>query len=326
MNSINSDNHYVISSLSEMSSFLAELQHNSTGALAEAINAQLGVVNFVQSPTLNLTLFDTLLTGLENAISLAQSDSEVSQIRSQFSLMIQNYVFFLNAKIQYELNQHKEEAYKLFEQAGQLLSESVVEIAKCYALQGGGLLGNALNVTVRNVFSQDKEEKSIIKKMCEWLTMKNRIENKRAIFYNTIDGIYKKLDEYNKLIGPSIAINGLLKNYAEPLCMFKYDNEIKHITNEKAKFKARCLTFGVSIALGAMIIRVIWALIKCIWTDVDFSWFLSYCIWVLIATIAYFIIIQIIIVFIYDFPRLKLKRSKQNYCEKLLEIANKFKC
>ena len=325
MNSINSDNHYEISSLSEMANFLTELQQNSTGALAEAIKAQLGVVNFVQSPSLSFTLFDTLLAGLENAVSLAQSDSETSHIRSQFSLMIQNYVFFLDAKIQYELNQHKEEAYKLFEQAGQLLSESVVEIAKCYALQGGELLGIASNVIVKNVFSQDKEKKSIFKTILGWFTMKNRIEEKQDFFYKTIEGIYKKLDEYNNLIGPSIAIKGMLDNYAEPLCMFKYDNEIKNKTEEKSKVNATCLTFGLSIALGSLIIRAIWTLLKGIWTDVDFSWLSSYCIWALIATIAYIIIIQIIIVFIYDIPRFKLKRSKQNYSEHLHEIANKFK-
>jgi len=318
----NMDYNIKISSLPEMSTYLNKLQQDSSNAVAEAIKAQLAIVTFIQSPTLNDTLFDTLLIRLDNSISLAQSDSEISNLRRIFSLMIQNYIFFLDAKIEYDVNQHKEEAYKLLKHAAKLLAESVVEITKLVATEGESFV----NCFVENLLEKQGEKESFFQKVVGWFTQEACIRDKKAVFYNTIEGLYKKFDEYNNKIGPSIAIKGMLDRYAEPLSDFKFNEKITSIDNEKESHGCLSTIVGILvfiIGIITVVIRGIWRLIKGI--DMDFSWLLSHCLWVLGITIACVLIKQIIFFFIFDFRIMILERQKKNYSKKLHKIANKYK-
>ena len=313
-----------ISSLPEMSIYLSKLQQDSSGAVAEAIKAQLAIITFVQSPTLNDTLLDTLLVRLETAISLAQSSSEISNLRKCFSLMIQNYIFFLDAKLQYDVNQHKDEAYKLLNHAAKLLAESVVEVTKLCATQG--LSSESLvKCTVTNLFDKEGQKESFFERVIGWFTQEARIRDKQAIFYNTIESFYKKFDEHNNLIGPSIAIKGMLDRYAEPLSDFKFDKKITDISDAKAYYNPFSFWWIVGIGTILAIIGGIWSLIKGLWSEMDYSWFLPHCLWVCGITVAYLVIIRIIKFFKFDIPIIKLKRGKKNYNKKLHKIANKYK-
>lgn len=323
-NDVAINNYYEISSLSEMSSYLEKLQRESSGAVAEAVNAQLAVVRFVQSPTLNDTLLDTLLMGLETAISYSQTEEDKAIYRRHFALMIQNYVFFLDAKIQYEVEQHQEEAYRLLDHAGEMLSKSVVKLAELYATKGTSALKVGMaNLVVKNVFAQEneKEKKSFFKKFFDWYNKKVRISKKKDVFYDTLERIYFKFDEYSELIGPSILIKGLLERYIVEMANKKYDSEIfsyyyfsakKYVDNAKN-------VFWRLVALGGFSFVIRFFLEK------PASWFLSHLIWVLFLGVAYILIAMVVYFIKYYYPKKKIEKKKKLYITELYNIANKFK-
>ena len=81
-----------ISSIEDMTCFLEELQEHASDSVESAIKAQLQVIRFIQSPTLVDTTLDTLILNLKNSLDLSESKSETIKLKSQFSLMIQNYI------------------------------------------------------------------------------------------------------------------------------------------------------------------------------------------------------------------------------------------
>ena len=140
-----------ISSLNDMSKWLNSLQKGASPAVREALSAQINVIRFVQSPTLVDTTFDTLLYSLDKSLRAAKSQKEKSEIREVFCLMIQNYAFFMDAKYQMEVNKNQEEGRRLFVQAGELLTNSIKDIALLAI--GGADVSEVANATITNLFA-----------------------------------------------------------------------------------------------------------------------------------------------------------------------------
>ena len=104
-----------IRSLEEMTAYLAELAENANESLEAALKAQLEVIRYVQSPSLYDSSFDLFFKNVKNALKYAESQWAQDKIREQATIMIQNYVFFMNAKLQYEIEVDREEQRALLE-------------------------------------------------------------------------------------------------------------------------------------------------------------------------------------------------------------------
>lgn len=206
-------NHRTITSFDEMSSWLIDLEESASKSVQEALKAQLQVIKFVQSPTLVDTTLDTLIFSLKKSLKLAKDKEEQESLREQFSVMIQNYVFFFDARVQYVINETKDEARQLFCQAGEMLSNSVKEVA-LMAVDGASI-AEMRKTVVENLFSPENEEqtKSYFNRIWNFVNQKSIVDEKRKEFNGTIYGIIKKLDKYQPLIGKSMLIYGMIERY-----------------------------------------------------------------------------------------------------------------
>lgn len=210
----------VISSMEEMQAFLAELERNcvSTAITAKtAIQSQMLVINNIQSPTLVDTAFDTLILNLRKSLKAAD-DLEKEELREVYCLMIQNYVFFMDAKYQAKVKANREESRALLEQAGLQLSRSVGQVA---CLATGAPSGG---VVIGNIFDEGAEQTTLWSKVVKWWNKAADTREAEDNFNKSLFAIIKKLDKYHEVIGPSMLIAGLIDRYKEQISLYEYQD------------------------------------------------------------------------------------------------------
>lgn len=202
-----------ISSLEQMGAWLASLENGASVSVQEAVKAQMQVIKFIQSPTLVDTTLDTLILSLKKSLKKASNEDEKEHLRESFSLMIQNYVFFFDARMQYAINESKDEARQIFLQAGEMLSNSVKDVA-LMAVSGKKKVEVAA-VVVHNLFdaNDNKSAFNLFNRIWKWWNKDKIIAEKREEFYVTLYNICKKLGKYQSLIGESMIINGMIERY-----------------------------------------------------------------------------------------------------------------
>lgn len=202
-----------INSLEQMGAWLASLENSASVSVQEAVKAQMQVIKFIQSPTLVDTTLDTLILSLKKSLKKASNEDEKEHLRESFSLMIQNYVFFFDARMQYAINESKDEARQIFLQAGEMLSNSVKDVA-LMAVSGKKKVEVAA-VVVHNLFdaNDNKSAFNLFNRIWKWWNKDKIIAEKREEFYVTLYNICKKLGKYQSLIGESMIINGMIERY-----------------------------------------------------------------------------------------------------------------
>lgn len=202
-----------INSLEQMGAWLASLEDGASVSVQEAVKAQMQVIQFVQSPTLVDTTLDTLILSLKKSLKKASNEDEKEHLRESFSIMIQNYVFFFDARMQYAINESKDEARQIFLQAGEMLSNSVKDVA-LMAVNGKKKVEVAA-VVVHNLFdtNDNKSAFDLFNRIWKWWNKDKIIAEKREEFYVTLYNICKKLGKYQPLIGESMLINGMIERY-----------------------------------------------------------------------------------------------------------------
>lgn len=216
-----------INSLEQMGAWLISLENGASVSVQEAVKAQMQVIKFIQSPTLVDTTLDTLILSLKKSLKKASNEDEKEHLRESFSLMIQNYVFFFDARMRYtieenkeEARQNKEEARQIFLQAGEMLSNSVKDVALMAV--SGQKKAEVATVVVHNLFdvNENKSAVSLFDRIWNWWHQKEIIAEKQKIiaekrkeFYVTLYNICKKLGKYQSLIGESMLINGMIERY-----------------------------------------------------------------------------------------------------------------
>ena len=165
----------VIDSLSSMSSLLNSIKPKSSPAVVQALQCQLQILNFVQSPTMSGMVIDNMIMSLYKSLQMA-SEQEKQGLRDAFSSMIQSFVFFSEAQLRYEDANDQQEALKLLDNAGQFLSDSVMTVTN---LATGGLTG-AANYVVKNVFGSDQKKSSVsfLAQLASMIGKKKQIQQK----------------------------------------------------------------------------------------------------------------------------------------------------
>ena len=77
---------------------LQQIAETANESLAAALNAQIQVLRYVQSPKLYDSSFDLLFANVRKAIKMTDSSKEREMIREKSVVMINNYIFFMQAK------------------------------------------------------------------------------------------------------------------------------------------------------------------------------------------------------------------------------------
>ena len=276
---------YTISSLQEMSRWLNALQEGASPAAREALNAQVNVIRFVQSPTLVDTTFDTLLYSLDKSIRVAKSKEEVSGIREVFCLMIQNYTFFMDAKFQMEVNKNREEGRKLFIEAGEMLSNSIKDVALMAV--AGSDASSIADTTITNLFAPGDAGGGMhdfLNRLFNYFNQEDILFEQKQQFYVAIENIFSKLGESDtqQLLGRSNLLAGVIKRYVPGLrdYCFTYDTIINNAQQELDKY-VRWSKFTVYYWLG---LSLAWAVIRgVLWYplvgNAPEGWFLRQVLW-----------------------------------------------
>lgn len=118
-----------IKTTGDMEAYLEELSEYANDSAEAALRAQIQVIRYVQSPKLYDSSFDLLFKNLKDAIKYADSPKMQDMIRERATVMIQNYVFFMEAKLQFEVKNNRAEAQGLMEDAINMLAESTADVA-----------------------------------------------------------------------------------------------------------------------------------------------------------------------------------------------------
>lgn len=170
---------------------------------------------------------DNMIACLHQALTLATSDTEKENIRAAFALMIQNYMFFTEATLRLACDSNQQEAKQLLAQAGDLLSETVYQTASL-AVPSTKKLSIA-SVVVKNIFTIGDMQDSYIKRLVSWYGNKKQIAEKQQQYLITIEQLFDVFDHYDKLIGPSIQVKGMLSRYRKQLVDNRKDQRLKII-------------------------------------------------------------------------------------------------
>ena len=125
-----------INTVEDMENYLQELSKHANESAEAALKAQLQVIRYAQSPELYDSSFDMFFKCIKNALKYAESPKMQEQIRERATIMIQNYIFFMNARLQFEIAVNRKEYEELIEDACNELAKSTAEVATL-AIPGG---------------------------------------------------------------------------------------------------------------------------------------------------------------------------------------------
>ncbi len=223
----------VIDSLDGMQTWLQSFEATAKPAALQTLQQQIQVLSFVQSPSMTGMAVDTMLASLNRALKYAESEVEKDEIRESFTSMIQNFMFFSEARLQYAIESNKQETAKLLSTAGEMLSHSVKGVA---SLAAGGRAATA-GVVIKNVFSTPAVQKKFFSAVAAWIGNKTGLEKKEREYNEMLANLFDTLDMYASLIGPSIVVHGMLKRYI-PWVMKDYRRKkFKLISDRMAELK-----------------------------------------------------------------------------------------
>ena len=206
-----------IDSVDTLNGYLNSLQSDASPAVMMALQSQIQVLKYVQSPTMMLMAVDNLMHCLYNALKAAEDKLQVDTLRENFASLLQSFIFVTEARLRYEIDSSRDEAVRLLADAGDMLVSSVRATAMlAVPIAAGVKMGNAMP-KIANVLSSKNEQRSFLGLLILAKGKKAIIEEKKAEFDKTLNYIFDTLDNYAELIGPSILLHGMLKRYADGL-------------------------------------------------------------------------------------------------------------
>lgn len=246
--------------------------------------------------------------------------------------MIQSYIFFMDARLQYEINDNKKEARELVCQAGETLIQSSAELAMMTATGGSSAITKAaVATTLTNNFLQDAQD-NIFQKTWKWLNKKRRIEEKQVEFFATLYTIFKKLYKYHHLIGKSILISGLIERYTPEIRSYICQNKESQIEYYESKDFEWSLLGWISLgSLIGVVLSLIVALfrwpIKAIAETNAEPWFSTQMYWTLGifgAIIAGYILVELVYLGYCKLRSVYLQKKCEQVESELFSIASLF--
>ena len=206
-----------IDSVDTLNGYLNSLQSDASPAVMMALQSQIQVLKYVQSPTMMLMAVDNLMHCLYNALKAAEDKLQVDTLRENFASLLQSFIFVTEARLRYEIDSSRDEAVRLLADAGDMLVSSVRATAMlAVPIAAGVKMGNAMPRIV-NMFASQNAQRSFFGNLIMAKGKKAIIEEKRAEFDKTLNYIFDTLDDYAELVGPSILLHGMLKRYADGL-------------------------------------------------------------------------------------------------------------
>ena len=200
-------------------------------ALAKAIESQLKILTVIRTPTLLGQTYNLILSAINDSITLAQTKEEKENYQRNAGLMLHSLVFFQEAQLSYEENNHNKESEQLLDMAVNELQESVTSVALC-AITGGGSVAAkkiATKIVIEKACTGIKDS-NFIKHFFKYLFKKKQLEQQRKEFYRFLIIAFDKLNRYHDNFGDNqLILAEMINDYKDKLIVDAEDKmqEIK---------------------------------------------------------------------------------------------------
>ena len=129
-----------IESKEAMEKWLNALAPAASQGIGALIQTQQEVLNNVFTASLGSMAIDNMLFAMQKALQYATTEQEVTIIRDNFCMMLQNFIFMNEAKLEYAIDQNRMAAIDLLGRAGDKMMQCAVNIGMSVintAAQGG---------------------------------------------------------------------------------------------------------------------------------------------------------------------------------------------
>lgn len=191
------------------------------------MNAQLQVVQYIQSPKLIDSSFDLFFANLRRSIKSAPNSVQKENIQERTQLMIHNYIFFLQAKLDYMIEGHSVAGKEILTQATENIISSTQELLEN---EGGMQLVLDKRVLVAKMVS--KFDQNFIQKIWNYFFGASKIERKYRELIHTLELLFAKFERYKKLIGKSDIIPELIHRYRREVVHYRNRNALTLFSQE----------------------------------------------------------------------------------------------
>lgn len=239
----------------QMQQWLRQLDTVAPPAISVALQSQMETLNTVFNASLAGMAIDNMLFSLQKALQLTNNEQQRTNLRDNFCMMIQNFVFVNEAKLLYASEENRMEAAQLLGQAGAKLMACAVNMGmECIktvqmataagAAESGGkaaaqtlakkITTSDIPPAVKNPFEGEECEK-MLGELAKSLAKKKILEEKQAEFEKMMLNLFPMFDRYYDMIGPSVLVTGLLERYCNRITE-KY--EIKKYTGVLSRIKS----------------------------------------------------------------------------------------
>ncbi|WP_424651121.1 hypothetical protein [Capnocytophaga gingivalis] len=190
---------------------------------------------------------------LRRSIKSAPNSIQKENIQERTQLMIHNYIFFLQAKLDYMIEGHSVAGKEIFIQATDNIISFTQELLKN---EGGMQLVLDKRVLVAKIVS--KFDQNFIQKIWNYFFGASKIERKYRELIHTLELLFAKFERHKKLIGKSDII---------PELMYRYRREVVHYRNRNA-----LALFSQENLRGFIIgFLIVWSILFMIGYYVDYS-------------------------------------------------------
>ncbi|MFJ1383241.1 hypothetical protein ACILD6_04195 [Capnocytophaga canimorsus] len=211
----------------EIKYLLQVAQQGASQSLSAALKAQLEVLNYVSSPKLLDSSFDLLFANLNKSLKFAQP-FEIENIREKTQLIVHNYIFFLQAKLDYQTECNKKQRREILVET----TEKVLSLAEDF-LREGKSLDDDSTVNKKDIAESivKQFDKNFLTKVWEFVFGKEDTTQKTVEFYQTLSLLFRKLGRHSKMIGESIILSELIERYKDDICKFRNIQLLKHFNS-----------------------------------------------------------------------------------------------
>jgi len=249
-----------IESFDGLKNVLSKIQNSDSAdeALTCSIEAQMQVINVLNSPEMASSPFDSMIAQLNRALKFAANEGQKEDIQTRASIMANNIVFFMEAKLKYEEDKNSQEGKKLLEQGCALLAESAVSMA-IPPLKAKGIAKVVAANMFKNAISGGSE--SFLSKVVGWWGKKKNLEKTKDEFQKFVALSVDKIDKYHNLFGESIILSELVERYKPILIEQKMKNLQIFNLKEPVGSTMKGFIFWFPLLLGFVVVGAIIGLI-----------------------------------------------------------------
>lgn len=234
-----------IKTLSQLSDWIASVQSEASPAVSFIMQAQQQTLNSMETSILLGMVIDNILVYLHKAISVAANENEKNSIRESFAALLQSVIFVSEARLQHDIRRDKEEAVQMLENAGNMLQQSVktaVETMMVMVPAGTAVkCAKAAHMppTINNFINPKLLELGVISHLLSAKKKQEMMKERINDHYQMLRNLFKTLDRYSGMIGPSIQVHGMLSRYEDHLLEHLIDEQNEHIESCTTTFASQ---------------------------------------------------------------------------------------